>query len=91
MSETGPGNDKRGDEPVERIRTKEPQPPFGSDEVVPDPDTLSDDDATDPVPGGYQDRDPKSEMPIIPTVQSTAEDPGAHDAAPDDKERWASE
>ncbi len=40
-----------------------------------------------PGPGGYAGRDPKTEMPRLPSVPETQEDPGTHDAAPDDKER----
>jgi hypothetical protein len=37
--------------------------------------------------GGYEGRDPKSEMPRVPTVPETQEDPKSHDAAPKPKER----
>ncbi len=41
--------------------------------------------------GGYAGRDPKSDMPRIPTVPETQDDPQTHDAAPDpDKEPPAS-
>ncbi len=35
--------------------------------------------------GGYAGRDPKTEMPMIPTVPETQDDPKSHDAAPSDK------
>ena len=43
--------------------------------------------------GGYGDRDPKTEMPRIPSVPETQEDPKPHDAAPDPRrpERTGSE
>ncbi len=37
--------------------------------------------------GGYAGRDPKTEMPIVPSVPETHDDPKTHDALPDDKER----
>ncbi len=37
---------------------------------------------TDPGPGGYAGRDPKSDMPRVPTVPETQDDPHSHDAAP---------
>ena len=40
-----------------------------------------------PQPGGYAGRDPKTEMPRVPSVPETQTDPGTHDAAPDGKER----
>ena len=47
----------------------------------------ADDPEVAPVPGGYAGRDPKTEMPIMPTAPETHEDPHTHDAAPDKKER----
>ena len=43
--------------------------------------------------GGYDDRDPKTDMPRIPSVPETQDDTRSHDAAPDptDEERSASE
>ncbi len=38
-----------------------------------------------PGAGGYEGRDPKSDMPRIPTVPETQDDPHSHDAAPDPK------
>ena len=43
--------------------------------------------AVDPAPGGYAGRDPKTEMPVVPSVPETHDDPHEHDAAPDLKER----
>jgi hypothetical protein len=69
----------------EQVRTKEPQAPVGQDE--PNPTVVS--DATsdevgdqDPGLGGYQGRDPKTEMPKIPSVPETQGDPHEHGAAP---------
>jgi hypothetical protein len=36
-----------------------------------------------PAAGGYADRDPKTEMPIVPSAPETHDDPITHDAAPD--------
>lgn len=36
--------------------------------------------------GGYAGRDPKTDMPKIPSVPETQEDPNPHDAAPDPDE-----
>jgi hypothetical protein len=41
----------------------------------------------DIAPGGYAGRDPKTEMPVVPTAPETHDDPHEHDAAPDGKER----
>ena len=35
--------------------------------------------------GGYAGRDPKTEMPRVPSVPETQEDSHSHDAAPSDK------
>lgn len=40
-----------------------------------------------PAPGGYAGRDPKTEMPVVPSVPETHDDPHEHDAKPDQKER----
>lgn len=41
----------------------------------------------DPGVGGYEGRDPKTDMPRIPSAPETQDDPKSHDAAPDpDKE-----
>ena len=40
-----------------------------------------------PAPGGYAGRDPKTEMPVVPSVPATHDDPHEHDAGPDGKER----
>lgn len=37
----------------------------------------------EPGPGGYEGRDPKKEMPRVPSVPETQHDPRPHDAAPD--------
>jgi len=38
----------------------------------------------EPGPGGYAGRDPKTEMPRVPSAPETQTDPGSHDAASDD-------
>ena len=94
--------------PIQKIRTKEPQAPFGQDE--PNPSVVSDataedlgleggeeppagegSEAGDPGLGGYPGRDPKDEMPRVPSAPETQEDPHEHGGAPKtEKERPAS-
>jgi hypothetical protein len=77
-------------DPIEKIRTKEPQAPFGQDE--PNPSAVSDATAADlglegeeadPAVGGYEERDPEDEMPRVPTDPGTEDDPESHGAAAD--------
>ncbi len=73
---------------VDQIRTKEPRPAAGAEE--PDHNTMSDaslaekgpGEETEPGIGGYGHRDPKTDMPAIPSVKETQDDPMSHDAAP---------
>ncbi len=87
MSES---SDSEPTEAIEHIRTKEPQAPFGADEPNPNvaTDKTSDDlgPGEDPLPGaaGFADRDPKTDMPRVPSAPETQEDPKSHDAAPDE-------
>lgn len=37
----------------------------------------------EPGAGGYAGRDPKTDMPAVPSVPESQEDPKSHDAAPD--------
>ncbi len=64
---------------------RENDPPLHGDT---DPASASVDASADAVPpaGGYAGRDPKTEMPRLPSVPETQDDPGTH-AAPDRKER----
>lgn len=90
MSESSAqGMDKSSDPPpIQRLRTEEPQAPVGQDE--PNANVVSDATAEekqpgeqlDPGVGGYGERDPKTEMPRVPSVPETQDDPGAQDAAP---------
>lgn len=89
MSESDETRPEEGTSPAEEIRTEEPKAPFGADE--PNPAVASDETSAEteasgedvtPHRGGYVDRDPKGEMPIIPSVPGTEEDPKEHDAAP---------
>jgi hypothetical protein len=74
--------------PVQGVRSEEPQGPVGQDE--PNPDVVSDatadetsaEEQRDPGTGGYAGRDPKTEMPRVPSEPETQDDPGSHDAAP---------
>ncbi len=74
--------------PVQRVRTEEPQAPFGQDE--PNPNVVSDatsdeqgpGEPVDPGVGGYGGRDPKTDMPRLPSEPETQDDPLSHDAAP---------
>ena len=93
-----PRADKSSDQPVEQIRTQEPKAPAGADE--PNPNVVSDQTTGDqgagedaePGLGGYAERDPKTDMPRIPSAPETQDDPKSHDAAPDrDREHWAGE
>lgn len=80
------------------VRTEEPKAPYGADE--PNPSVVSDDtvedqgnpqDAVEPGKGGYVGRDPKTEMPAVPSVPETQGEAPTHEGQPDDKERWAAE
>lgn len=74
--------------PIRAIRTEEPKAPFGQDE--PNPDVVSDaarDDKgpgeqVDPGVGGYGGRDPKTDMPRVPSAPETQDDPNQHSGAP---------
>ena len=97
MSPDEHGQKKETDPPpIQAIRTKEPQAPFGQDE--PNPSVVSDLTAEDkaggdidPPTGGYEGRDPKDEMPAMPSVPDTQEDSQSHGGAPKtDKEPPAS-
>lgn len=74
--------------PIQAIRTEEPQAPFGQDE--PNPDVVSDasadekasEESVDPGVGGYGGRDPKDEMPRVPSSPETQDDPHGHEGAP---------
>ncbi len=77
-------------DPIEKIRTKEPQAPFGQDE--PNPSAVSDATAADlglegeqadPGVGGYEERDPEDEMPRVSTDQGTQDDPESDGGAAD--------
>ena len=94
MSETKPEDEPGQKKPetqevVQQIRTEEPQAPFGADE--PNPNVATDKiaadmsaEAAEPGIGGYGGRDPKSDMPRIPGVEDTQDDPKSHDAKPDE-------
>ena len=78
----------QSEEAIEQIRTEEPQAPFGADE--PNANVASDEtvyeqnpgEDADPGLGGYAGRDPKKDMPLIPSVEETQDDPKSHDAQP---------
>lgn len=70
---------------IEQVRTEEPQAPFGQDE--PNPNVVSDATADetgpeDPGLAGYDGRDPKTEMPRVPSAPETQDDPAAHGGEP---------
>lgn len=97
MSPDEYGQKKESDPPpIQAVRTEEPKAPFGQDE--PNPEVVSDltaedkgDGDIDPPTGGYEGRDPKDEMPAIPSVPETQEDSHPHGGAPKtDKEPPAS-
>ena len=57
------------------------KPPAGMGEGPAESDTPGEPEALGV--GGYAGRDPESDMPRIPTVPETQDDPRGHDAAPD--------
>lgn len=74
--------------PIQALRTEEPKAPFGQDE--PNPDVVSDATAddkgageqVDPGVGGYGGRDPKTDMPRVPSAPETQDDPNRHGGEP---------
>lgn len=73
----------------EQIQTEEPKAPFGQDEPNPNvvSDATSDDLGVDspegdPGLGGYEGRDPKSDMPRVPTDPDSQHDPQEHGGQP---------
>ncbi len=75
-----PSEDKS---PVEQQAVEGGEPPaqFGAGHGPAESDTGGEPEVT-PGPGGYAGRDPKSEMPAIPSVPETQEEIKTHDAAP---------
>ena len=75
-------------DPIRAIRTEEPKAPFGQDE--PNPNVVSDaakhdkdpGEQVDPGVGGYGGRDPKTDMPRVPSSPETQDDPNQHGGAP---------
>ena len=59
--------------------------PFDADND-PAPGPKQDAPGDDPGIGGYAGRDPKTEMPRMPSIPETQDDPRTHDAAPDTDE-----
>lgn len=78
---SNPRADESSDQPIEQVRTEEPKAPFGADE--PNPNVVSDEttedqsggEDPDPGRGGYGDRDPKTDMPRVPSAPETQDDP----------------
>lgn len=69
---------------------KEEDVDFGRDKGPEEADTPGEPNIT-PAAGGYEGRDPKTDMPRVPSVPETQDDPKSHDAAPpEDKEPPAS-
>ncbi len=77
-------DDKR--ETWEEVATGE-EPPVDPPGHGPEEADTPGEPQVEPGIGGYAGRDPMSEMPRVPSVPETQEDPKPHDAAPDDKER----
>jgi hypothetical protein len=71
-------------DPDKRYGATESDLPFDADN---DPAPAGVDGKLDvkPGPGGYAGRDPKTEMPRMPSIPETQDDPMTHDAAPDNK------
>ena len=63
------------------VKSGEPAAEFGAGHGPVESDTPGEPDVV-PGPGGYAGRDPKSEMPRIPSVPETQEEAKTHDAAP---------
>ena len=65
---------------------EEEQAPFGADKPTDEREQMGADAEGSPeaLPGvgGYDDRDPKTELPRNPTVPETQHDPRTHDAQP---------
>ncbi len=83
----------QGEVPAEVDTGKEPEVEFGAGKGPASADSPGVPDV-EPGPGGYAGRDPKTEMPRIPSVPETQDDSEAgHDAAPpsEGKEREGSE
>lgn len=73
----------------EAVREKQAQKqPFDAD-TDPAPAGTEGDLAVVPDPGGYAGRDPKTQMPRVPSVPETQEDPLRHDGAPSGDDRPA--
>ena len=93
--------DERPQEKDEISEGKLPQQPDSATEPVVDSGAdkgLAESDPpggpeVEPGPGGYAGRDPKTDMPRIPSIPETQDDPKSHDAAPPEKgkEREATE
>ena len=74
--------------PIDAVRTEEPKAPFGGDE--PNPNVVSDatagedgpNETKDPGLGGYGGRDPKTEMPRVPSDPESQQDPQSHGGEP---------
>jgi len=66
----------------EAVREKQRQEqPFDAD-TDPAPAGTEGDLSVVPDPGGYAGRDPKTQMPAVPSVPETQEEPAEHDGAP---------
>ncbi|MDQ6751695.1 MAG: hypothetical protein M3Z33_13220 [Actinomycetota bacterium] len=62
----------------------EPKPPFGSDQDQKGAEGMDGEMGE----GGYAGRDPATDMPRVPSVPESQDDPMSHDAAPEaDKDR----
>ena len=77
---------KPREEEVPDANTEGKEAPFGADAPTDEREQMGADAEGSPeaLPGvgGYGDRDPKTELPRIPTVPETQEDPRTHDAVP---------
>ncbi len=92
MSESGDETTDRekpitseGEAPDEVTTGKEPEVEFGAGKGPAEADSPGAPEV-EPGPGGYAGRDPKTDMPRIPSVPESQDDDWAgHDAAPSDK------
>ena len=70
-----------GEVPAQADTGHEGKAEFGEDRGPAEADTPGEPEVLPDV-GGYAGRDPKTDMPRIPTVPETQDDPHSHDAAP---------
>ena len=77
-----PGHPEGEKDPTGGAGSEPAEPPeFGGGKGPAEADSAGE-PQTSPGPGGYADRDPKTDMPRMPSVPETQDDPKSHDATP---------